>query len=148
MSSTSSTRSTTPTPSTYNLLFDSALAEYNKHTGQDLLDHPQVAAIDQCDSLDLMLNLFREQSRAFDKFSNDDPKLIKWLKPIVLILRAIGRSEALGAGATVVSPTRFHILSSTSFNATSRHSPLKNMSYMELASSSPCVSLSPFPASS
>jgi hypothetical protein len=114
----SSIRSTTPTSSTSNLLFDSALAEYYKHTGQTLLDHPQVAAINQCDSqLDSILALFREQSRAFNKFSNDDPKLIDWLEPIVIKLLAIGNSEALGADTTPVSPTQFHILSPTYFDA-------------------------------
>jgi len=146
MSSTSSIRSTTPTPSTSNRPLDLALDKYRKHTGKDLLSHPQVADIDRCESPDSMLSLFRNQSRAFDEFSNGDPELIKWLTSIVLILGAIG--EALGAGATLVSPTRFHIQSPTYVNATSRHAPLKDMSYMELAPFSPCVSLSPFPASS
>ena len=115
----SSIRNTTPTPSTSNVSLDSALAEYYKHTGQALLDCPQVAAIDRCESqLDSILDLFREQSLAFDKYSsNGDPKLIDWLGPIVTKLLAIGKSEALGADTTLVSPTQFHILSRTYFHA-------------------------------
>ena len=88
----SSTRSTTPTPTTSHLPFDLALAEYHGLTGQDLPTHPQAAAIDQCHSWDSILGLFREQSRAFDKFRNGDPELIKWLGPIVSKLLAIGTS--------------------------------------------------------
>jgi hypothetical protein len=113
----SSTRSTTPTPSTSDLPFDSALDEYNENTGQHLLKHPQAAAIDRCESLKSILSLFREQSRAFDKYRNSNPKLIKWLEPIVFKLFAIGKSEALGADAFLVSPTQFNILSTPYLNA-------------------------------
>ena len=146
----SSIRNTSPTPSTSNLPFDSALAEYYKHTGQALLDHPQVAAIDRCNSqLDSILGLFREQSLAFDKYSsNGNPKLIDWLEPIVIKLLAIGKSGAFGADTTLVSPTQFHILHERTSRLTlTRHFPLKNMSYMQLAFSSPCVSSSSSQAS-
>ena len=117
MSSSSSTRSTTPVPSTSNPIFDLALAEYSKHTGQDLLNHPQAAAIDRCESLDSIVSMFQEQCRAFDEFSGGDPKLIKWLEPIVFKSDAIGRSAALHAGATLVSPTELPTLSTAYFNA-------------------------------
>lgn len=147
----SSTRNTTPTPSTFNLPFDSALAKYYEHTGQALLDHPQVAVVNQCESqLDSILDLFRGQSQAFDKYSsNSDPKLINWLEPIVIKLLAVGKSEPLGADTTLVSPTSvpYSITNVLPHLLLCRHFPLKIMSYMELAFSSPCVSLSFLPAS-
>jgi len=113
----SSASNTTPAPSVPNPHFNSALAEYSKHTGKNLLNHPQAAAIDQWESPDSILSVFQEQSGEFDKFRNGDPKLADRLEYIVFELHAIGLSAALHAGATLVSPTQFHILSPTHFNS-------------------------------
>ncbi len=114
----SSAPNTIPPPSTSNPHFDSALAEYSMHTGYDLLSHPRTAAIDQCESMGSILDMFREQSRAFDDFRNGDPELVRWLEPIVTKLHVIRTSAALrAAGATLVSPTQLYLLSPTYFNA-------------------------------
>jgi len=114
----SSAPNTIPTPTTSDPHFDSALAEYSMHTGYDLLSHPRTTAIDQCGSLGSVLDMFREQSRAFDEFRHRDPELVKWLEPIVTKLHVIRTSAALrAAGATLVSPTQLHLLSPTYFNA-------------------------------
>ena len=84
-------------------LFDAALAKYTKRTGKDLHDHPPATLIHRCQSPDSVLAIFHEQSRAFDEFRNDDPKLFKWLSPIVDGLHAIPTNAALSAGASLVS---------------------------------------------
>ena len=93
--------------STFETLFDTALANYAKRTGQDLRNHPLAAIIDRCESPDYILALFKAQSYAFDEFRNGDPKLVKWLKPVVNGLHAISTNTVLSAGASLVSPNQF-----------------------------------------
>ena len=101
--------SNTSPQSNFKSLFDTALAKYTKRTGQDLRSHPLAAAIDRCDSPDGILAIFQEQSLAFDEFRNGDPKLIKWLGPVVDGLHAISTNTVLSAGASLVSPNQFRI---------------------------------------
>jgi fungal STAND N-terminal Goodbye domain len=108
--------STTSTSSKFEALFDAALAKYTKRTGQDLRNHPIATTIDRCQSPDAILEIFQEQSRHFDEFRNGDPKLIKFLTPIVNGLHAISNNAVLSAGASLVSPTQFRILLSMYFN--------------------------------
>ena len=98
--------SSTPNPTTcsskFTALLDDALAKYTRLTGRDLRDHPFAYMVDWCESPDEILAIFQEQSQAFDKFRNGDPKLIKWLAPLVKGLYAISR--VISAGASLVCP--------------------------------------------
>ena len=100
-----SSASKTSSVSNFKTLFDTALTKYAKRTGQDLRSHPLSAAIDRCDSPDSILAIFQQQSQAFDEFRNGDPKLIKWLRPVVNGLHAISTNTVLSDGASLVSPT-------------------------------------------
>jgi len=96
--------STSSLPSNFQALFDIALDKYAKLTGKDLRNHPLASAIDGCESPDSILAIFQAQSQAFDEFRNGDPKLIKWLKPVVNGLHAISTNTVLSAGTSLVSP--------------------------------------------
>jgi hypothetical protein len=96
-------QSTTTTQPDFEALLDAALSKYKKRTGQDLRDHPLAAIIDRSQSLDAILAIFQEQSRAFDEFRNGDPKLIKWLTPVVNGLYAISTSTVISTAASLVS---------------------------------------------
>jgi hypothetical protein len=98
------TRRETPPASNFEALFQTALEKYSKRTGQGLVDHPLAAVLDRCDSPNAILAIFEEQARAFDEFRNGDPKLIKWLRPLVSCLHSICTPEVLFAGADIVSP--------------------------------------------
>ena len=98
-----SASNTSSPQSNFKTLFDTALAKYAKCTGQDLLNHPLAAAIDRCDSSDEILVIFQAQSHAFDEFRNGDPKLSKWLRPLVKGLHAISTNTVLTTGACLVS---------------------------------------------
>jgi hypothetical protein len=91
------------------------LDKYKKRTGQDLRNHPLAAIIDGCDTPKKILTIFQEQSRAFDEFRNGDPKLIKFLEPVVSGLEVISNSAA-SSGAGFVSPIQLRILSPTCVN--------------------------------
>jgi len=90
--------------STFETLFNTAFDKYAKRTGQDLRSHPLAAALDRCGSPDEILAIFQAQSQAFDEFRKGDPKLIKWLRPVVNGLHAISTNTVLSAGASLVSP--------------------------------------------
>jgi len=113
----SSAPNRTSTPSNFDALFDAVLAKYTKRTGQDLRNHELARMLDRCESPDSILAIFNEQSQAFDEFRNGDPKLIKWLAPIVNGLRAISTSAAVSAGASLVSLTQYPIPLPMSFNS-------------------------------
>jgi len=105
-----SSASNTSSPlSTFETLFEIALAKYTKRTGQDLRNHPLAAAIDRCKSPDDILAIFQEQSQAFDKFRNGDPELIKWLEPVVTGLHTISTNTVASAGVSVVSSSQFRL---------------------------------------
>ena len=106
----SSASNTSSSLSNFQDLFDIALAEYAKRTGQDLRSHPLAAEIDRCESPDSILAIFQAQSQAFDHFRNGDPKLIKSLTPVVNGLHAISTNTLLSAGASLVSLIQFRIL--------------------------------------
>jgi len=113
----SSALNRTSTPSNFEALFDTALAKYTKCTGQDLRNHELARILDRCESPDSILAIFKEQSQAFDEYRNGDPKLIRWLAPVVNVLHAISTSAAISAGASLVSLTQCPISLSMSFNS-------------------------------
>jgi hypothetical protein len=82
-------------------IFEVATNEYKKLTNHDLQTHPFAAELDNCDSPDVVLDVFRTQSRAFDEFSKGDDRLMKLLGPTVHILLTF--SATLGEGIAFVS---------------------------------------------
>jgi len=105
-----SSASNTSSPlSTFETIFNTALDKYAKRTGQDLRNHPLAAAVDRCGSPDEILAIFQAQSQAFDEFRNGDPKLIKWLRPVVSGLHAISTNTVASAGVSIVSSNQFRI---------------------------------------
>ena len=98
------TRRETSPSSNFEALFQAALAKYSKQTGQGLVNHPLTAVLDRCDSPNAILAIFEEQARAFDEFRNGDPKLIKWLRPLVKCLHTLCTKETLCTGVDLVSP--------------------------------------------
>jgi hypothetical protein len=137
----------TPFPSSnFRVLFDAALTKYTKCTGKDLREHPLAYMIERCESPDAILEIFQEQSQAFDEFRNGNPKLIEWLTPVVNGLHAISTSAVLNAGASLVGPllpsSMFYYKRTATLTST-RYSPPQISSFLGLVFSSPCVSPRP-----
>ena len=104
---TASSPSANPSISNFTAIFDTALNEYKTLTKQGLETHPFAAALQGYNSPDSILNVFRDQVQAFDKFRKKDDKLMEWLTPIVNILFTF--SESLGEGIGLVNPLRFYM---------------------------------------
>jgi hypothetical protein len=82
-------------------IFDAALQEYKTLTRQDLETHPFAAALEEINTPDAILRVFRKQAQSFDKFLTGSDKLMAWLTPIVHILFTF--STTLGEGTGLVS---------------------------------------------
>ena len=96
-----SNKTTDPSTSNFAAIFDAASHEYKCLTKKDLATHPLAAAIEGYNSPDAILNVFRKQASAFDKFRKGDDKLMEWLTPIVNILFTF--SGTLGEGVGLVT---------------------------------------------
>ena len=90
----------------FTAIFEAASNEYKTLTGQDLGTHPFGAALEDDSSPDVVLDVFRKQAQAFDKYRKGDDKLMAWLTPMVHIL--ITFSGTLGEGIGIVSIPSFY----------------------------------------
>ena len=91
----------------FTAIFDAASNEYKTLTKQDLETHPFAAAFENSNSPESVMNIFRKQAQAFDKFRKGDDKLMAWLTPIINILFLF--SDTLGEGIGRVSIPSFVI---------------------------------------
>lgn len=129
------------TTSSFETIFNAALANYTKQTGKDLRNHPLASKIDSSDGPDSILDIFQEQAQAFEEFRRGDTKLFKLLRPVVNVLHALSTEDVLRHSVSHVSPTMLLInhsqclnaLSPRRFRTRSQFSPLSGYFY-------PCVS--------
>jgi hypothetical protein len=83
-------------------IFNTAVEEYKELTKQDIRVHPFAATFNTCITPDAILDVFRGQAQAFDKFREGNDKLIRWLSPTVRALLAF--SATLGEVIGQVRP--------------------------------------------
>lgn len=102
-STMSSALSTTPTSANFEAIFNAAVAHYTNQTGKDLYSHPLASRVSACDSEESVLAIFQEQAQAFDKFRNGNPKLVRWLQPIVRGLYTLSTCPTLSTSVSLVS---------------------------------------------
>jgi hypothetical protein len=81
---------------TFSAIFEIALVEYKNRTGIDLRTHSFALSLQNKNSPDDILRIFRNQADDFDTFRESD-KLMAFLKPIVDVLFTLSEtiSEAL-----------------------------------------------------
>jgi hypothetical protein len=82
-------------------LFDAALESYQKQTGTKLIDHPLAKQLENCNSVDAIMDVLQQQARAFTEF-RDDSKIRKSLKRTVQVLHALSASTTLSEGVGLV----------------------------------------------
>ncbi|KAH9017295.1 hypothetical protein EDB84DRAFT_694478 [Lactarius hengduanensis] len=95
---------TPASPHSFQSMFGTALANYEKQTGKDLSKHPFADKLRSCDSADSVLHLFQEQAQAFDEFRNGDRELMKRLGQTVYLLYVLASSATLNEGIGLVFP--------------------------------------------
>jgi hypothetical protein len=90
--------------SSFQTLFAAALQDYEIRTGISLVNHPFSKKLEECDSLDSIISILREQAKDFREFRGDNGKLMKSVKCSVDVLYILSTSTALGEGIGVVRP--------------------------------------------
>ena len=96
----SQTPSKTAASSNFQDIFQAALKSYQKQTKNDLLFHPLASQLQNCDSVNDILAILRDQVQQFDKSQSGDERLTKWLGPTVNVLNAF--SDTISAGVSLV----------------------------------------------
>ena len=86
-------------------LFETALKEYEKQAGTNLLDNRIIINLQSCESAEDISTILQEQAQAFHKFRGNDGKLTRWLKRTVHVLHTLSTSSVLGAGVGLVRYT-------------------------------------------
>ena len=79
-------------------MLDTALTEYKKKTGDDLLAHRLAAELNTCESVDAVLDILRDQAKAFERYG--DQKLMRSIDPLIHVLYTF--SDTLGDGISLV----------------------------------------------
>jgi hypothetical protein len=100
--SIAATPSTTASSSEFRFqaIFQAALKSYRKQTKEDLLAHPLASQLQSCESTTAILSILQDQVREFEKNSDGDERLTKWLGPTVNVLSAF--SAAVSGGVSLV----------------------------------------------
>ena len=89
-------------PPELKLLFETALNEFEKRTGTNLLQHPIIGKLVKCESADSVIDILQEQAQAFRSFRGVDGKLMTCLKRTVNVLYALCTSDVVGGADSSV----------------------------------------------
>ena len=102
----------------FQVLFSAALQDYENRTGISLVNHPLAKQLEECNSLDSIVAILREQAKGFRKVRGDNGKLMKSVNCSVDVLYILSISTVLGGGVGVVRPKQ-----SSAFLVLDRYSP-------------------------
>ncbi len=89
--------------SLFQVLFESALQDYENQTGTTLTSHPLAEQLQTCQSVESVTALLQEQVRAFSEFRESD-KITKLLKSVVSSLSKVFATARLGQHFGLVCP--------------------------------------------
>lgn len=89
-------------------LFDAALRKYGQKTGTDLATDPLITALENCNSLDAVLEILQYQADTFDQFRDGGwmVQLMRRLEPTVDILLRLSTSGIFGHAVGLVRITK------------------------------------------
>ena len=87
--------------SNFQLIINTALNAYKKHTKEDLLAHPLASRLQTCESPGDILAILQQQIQGLDQSRSSDDRWTKWLNPTMSVLYSL--SSTLGEGVSFVS---------------------------------------------
>ena len=79
----------------FQVLFESALRDYERQTGIALANHPLAEQLQTCQSAEPVIALLQKQLLAFGEFQEND-KIMGSLKNVISALSKISATAALG----------------------------------------------------
>ena len=88
------------------LLFDAALQSYEKQTGFKLIDHPLSRQLENCNTVDSVMDILQHQAQSFSSFQENDGKNMRSLRRVVHVLHALSTSSTSGDGIGLVRLTQ------------------------------------------
>ena len=77
------------------VLFEAALQDYEKQTGIALFKHPLAEQLQNCDSVESITAVLRDQTQAFSQFLGND-KVFKPLNKVVSVLYKLSATASFG----------------------------------------------------
>ena len=83
-------------------LFETALNEFEKRAGTNLVHHQIIDKLVNCESADSVIDVLQEQAQAFRNFRGGDGKVMTWLKGTVNVLYSLSTSGVLGGAIGLV----------------------------------------------
>ena len=92
---------TSSSSNNFQLIINNALKAYEKRTKRDLLAHPLVTQLQDCNSPADILAVLHQQVQGINQSRSSEDRWTKWLDPTVNILYTL--SETLGEGVSLVS---------------------------------------------
>ena len=92
---------TSSSSNNFQLVINNALKAYEKRTKRDLLAHPLVTQLQDCNSPADILAVLHQQVQGINQSRSSEDRWTKWLDPTVNILYTL--SETLGEGVSLVS---------------------------------------------
>jgi len=76
-------------------LFQSALKEYEKKTGVNLVGHPLAAQLEHCDNVESITEVLQSQARVFLEFRGGNESVRRMLKLTVQVLHKLTGTASL-----------------------------------------------------
>jgi hypothetical protein len=85
------------------VLFEAALQDYENQTGIGLANHPLAEKLQDCDSVESVTAVLREQTQAFNEFRGKE-KVMKPLQNAVSVLFNLSATADVGQAVGLVRP--------------------------------------------
>ena len=85
------------------VLFEAALEDYEKQTGIELAKHPLAERLQDCNSVEAVTAILREQAQDFNKFQEKD-KVLKPLKKVLTVLYRLSSAANFAQDVGLVCP--------------------------------------------
>ena len=87
--------------------FESALQDYERQTGSNLIDHPLAKRLQACHTVEDIVDVLREQAQGIDdlhgvNYDDGDGRLMKLLNGVVYVLHRVSNSTVLGEVTNLV----------------------------------------------
>ena len=73
-------------------LFETALGDYKKLTGIELTKHPLAEQLQDCNSVESVIDIIGEQAQGFKKLGEKD-KVLRPLKNVLIVLRSLPAAD-------------------------------------------------------
>ena len=75
------------------VLFEAALEDYKQQTGIELAQHPLARRLEDCNSVESVADVLREQAQDLDRLREKD-KVLKPLKKVLTVLQILPSAAA------------------------------------------------------